>query len=121
MLTTFPTPLQQPSEAPAGCPTFHSVPTLVSQRVNTVSMGEGLVHKTGPTTDASGPSHPQSPTTPRYDLLEQLAEQESDCQSAFRNDQIKALSGSLGPIKVHGAQWCYPEIASVHYLLNFMS
>ena len=31
MLTTFPTPLQQLSEAPAGCPTLHSVLTLVTQ------------------------------------------------------------------------------------------
>ena len=82
---------------------------------------EGSLHKTGPTTDGTGTSGPWSPTTPLC-----LARTAHGARiwlrvKAFRNDQVKALSGSLGPIKVHGTQWCYPETASVHSLPNFMS
>lgn len=83
-------------------------------------MGDGLSPKTGPTTDGSGTAGPRGPATsppPPEDLLEDLTEQESDCQPKHLG---MARSGSLGPTKVHGAQWRYPDIASVHSLLNFM-
>lgn len=65
MLTTFPTPLQQLSEAPAGCPTVRSVLNGTAYPELTRSPWvKGSVHKTGPTTDASGTGGPRGPTTP---------------------------------------------------------
>ena len=91
-------------------------------RVNTVSMGEGLTPQDWPHSRChwhiGSPESHHSPlwlarTAPGTRIWLRV--------KAFRNDQVKALSGSLGPSKVHVTQWCYPEIASVHSLLNFMS